>query len=124
MALQTTDFSTGLSVRSNPGSGLWGAKAVCATVFCAVIAPVAVPIAILTSRRVQRALLAILVLNIPLQIGKHFLFQEDERGSFGGFEISLTHIALLGLYIGWLVERVRRGRSSRLPQRSKNTVLI
>lgn len=91
------------------------------------IALFAVPIAILASRRMQRVLLAIMVVSISLQVEKHFLLQENaaELGSLGGLQISLTNIALAGLYVAWLVRIVVRSGSF-TPQRqnlSKATFL-
>src|SRR6266849_2534081 len=61
------------------------------------------PIAVLNSRTAQRLLLAIIVIDIPLQIGTHLGFQADAAavGSLGGFEVSLTTIALVLLYFSW-----------------------
>ncbi len=70
-----------------------------------MIALLAVPISILTARKVQRALIAILVLNVSLQIQKHFFLREDlaDLGALGGLQISLTSVALAGLYSAWLL---------------------
>ncbi len=65
----------------------------------------AVPIAILVSRKTQRALLGLLVLNLSWQVQKHFFLNEQaaDLGSLGGLQISLTNIALTLLYAGWMV---------------------
>src|SRR3989442_12161461 len=62
-----------------------------------------VPIAVLNSRTAQRFLLAILIIDIPLQLGTHLGFQEDAAavGSLGGYDVSLTTMALAGLYLSW-----------------------
>jgi O-antigen ligase len=69
--------------------------------------------AALTSRKVQRFLLAIVILNMPLQIAKHFFLHEDaeEWGCLGGLEVSLLNLALAGLYVAWMVS-VRPGDSA------------
>src|SRR2546426_2990308 len=61
------------------------------------------PIALLNNRTAQRLLLAALIIDIPLQLGTHLDFQEDAAavGSLGGFDVSLTTIALVGLYLSW-----------------------
>jgi putative inorganic carbon (hco3(-)) transporter len=61
------------------------------------------PIAVLNGRAAQRLLLAILIIDIPLQLGSHLDFQKDAAavGSLGGFDVSLTTIALVGLYFSW-----------------------
>ena len=62
-----------------------------------------VPMAVLNSRMARRLLLAILIIDIPLQLGTHLAFQEDAAvvGSLGGFDVSLTTMALVGLYLSW-----------------------
>jgi putative inorganic carbon (hco3(-)) transporter len=62
-------------------------------------------LAALTSRTVQRFLLAVVILNMPLQIAKHFFLQQDaeEWGCLGGLEVSLLNLALAGLYVGWML---------------------
>ncbi|PYV71243.1 MAG: hypothetical protein DMG97_16965, partial [Acidobacteria bacterium] len=59
--------------------------------------------AVLNSRMARRLLLAILIIDIPLQLGTHLAFQEDAAvvGSLGGFDVSLTTMALVGLYLSW-----------------------
>ena len=61
----------------------------------------------------RRLLLAIAVLDIPLQIDTNLNHLEGptELGGLGGFNVSLTTIALVGLYAGWLIEVVTRRES-------------
>lgn len=82
------------------------------------IVTLSLPLVVLSSRRVRRVLLAIVVLNIPLQVQKHFFLREDlaNLGSLGGLQISLTNIALMGLYFAWLMRVATRPRSF-TPQR-------
>ncbi|HEY1303110.1 MAG TPA: O-antigen ligase family protein [Vicinamibacterales bacterium] len=56
----------------------------------------------------QRILLAIALLDVPLQIDENFAYLDDPAslGALGGFDVSLTTLALLGLYVGWFIERV------------------
>ena len=69
----------------------------------------------------RKILLAIALLDIPLQIDKNFDYLDDpaQLGALGGFEISLTTVALVGLYIAWFIERtsVRRDHPPTAPFR-------
>jgi O-antigen ligase len=53
---------------------------------------------------IKRCLLAVVLLDIPLQWGIHLDFRPhlSALGSIGGYDVSITTIALLGLYISWL----------------------
>ena len=77
------------------------------------------PIAVLNGRAVRRCLLAILIIDIPLQVGTHLKFQQDAAslGSIPGFDVSLTTIALAGLYFSWWSNSLIRPdhRRQRLP---------
>src|SRR5438093_8500719 len=65
-----------------------------------------------------RFLLAVVVLDIPLQFQGHLFFREHDaaRGALGGLNISATTIALVGLYGSWflraLASRDREARPS------------
>lgn len=63
------------------------------------------PFALLTSGWVQRVLLAVVVLDIPIQFGTHFFYRESDaaRGALGGLSISAATIALAGLYAAWII---------------------
>ncbi len=65
-----------------------------------------VPLSALATRRAQRFLLALVILDIPSNIGKHLDYQETpaDLGGLAGFDISVTTIALLGLYLGWILQ--------------------
>jgi hypothetical protein len=78
-----------------------------------VVRAFSVPLAILASGKAQRVLIAIIALNISLQVQKHFLLREDlaELGALGGLQVSLTTIALAGLYGAWLIRRGNRSES-------------
>jgi O-Antigen ligase len=63
----------------------------------------------------KKILFGLLLLNIPLQCGTHLALRPGaaEFGAIEGFDLSITTIALCGLYIGWLfTERA----SNRLPR--------
>jgi putative inorganic carbon (HCO3(-)) transporter len=77
-----------------------------------VVAPLFAPWIALTGS-LRRILLAIILLDIPLQIDSNFDYREEpaELGALGGFNVSLTTLMLTGLYVGWVIEAVaRRGR--------------
>lgn len=86
------------------------------TVFADLAAAIwTVPAAALTARIVRRALLAIVLLNISLQIQKHVFLRADasDLGSLGGLQVSLTNVALAWLYLMWLVEAALRPSKGR-----------
>jgi len=60
-------------------------------------------IEILCRPAIQRCLLAVVILDIPLQWGIHLQFRQrlSLLGAIGGYDVSITTIALLGLYLGW-----------------------
>jgi putative inorganic carbon (HCO3(-)) transporter len=76
------------------------------------------PFALLTTGWVQRVLLGIVVLDIPFQFGTHFFYREydSDRGALGGLSVSVSTVALAGLYVAWfvssLVNRDREARTS------------
>jgi O-antigen ligase len=53
----------------------------------------------------RRLLLAVILLGIPLPVGMHLGYRDDmgELGSLGGLGISLTTLALIGLYAPFLI---------------------
>ena len=77
-----------------------------------LIAPLFAPWIALTGPA-RKILLAIVLLDIPLQIDSNFDYRDAaaELGALGGFNVSLTTLTLFGLYLGWFVEwAVRRRR--------------
>lgn len=80
------------------------------------------PFAALRAKSVQKALLAIVVLDIPLQLGTHFFYREADAasGALAGLSISVTTVALAGLYASWFLEVLEeRGQKLRVaPQRT------
>ena len=63
------------------------------------------PFLALTSEAAQRVLLAVIILDIPLQFGTHLFYREEDAalGALGGLSISATTLALAGLYLSWLI---------------------
>jgi putative inorganic carbon (hco3(-)) transporter len=66
---------------------------------------------------IKRLLLAVIVFNVPFRIDTHIGYRVDEAamGAIGGLNLSLTTIALVVLYVLWLVESLApKGRPSRV----------
>src|SRR5689334_19620737 len=61
------------------------------------------PFVMLIVGNVQRLMLAIIAVEIPIQLDKYFFFQEPmaNLGSIGGLNISVTTICLCVLYALW-----------------------
>src|SRR5215469_977072 len=73
------------------------------------------PFLALTSAAAQRVLLAIVILDIPLQFGIHLFYREEDAalGALGGLNISATTFALAGLYLSWLIRAfTKRNRAT------------
>jgi len=76
------------------------------------------PFLALASGKVQRALLAIVILDIPIQLGRTFFLRpyEADLGAVKGLTISVTTLAITGLYLSWflraLAARIPRARRS------------
>lgn len=76
----------------------------------AVFAALCTPLTWLLGERAKNFLLAMAILNIAMPAGIHLSYREDVTafGALGGFNITLTTIALAGLYLPLLVV-YRRG---------------
>jgi putative inorganic carbon (HCO3(-)) transporter len=63
------------------------------------------PFLALKSESVQKILFAIVILDIPFQIGTTFFHRpaDAELGAFKGLSISVTTLALAGLYASWFM---------------------
>jgi O-antigen ligase len=61
----------------------------------------------------RKVLLAIIILDVPLQVGTHLFWSEELAaiGALGGLEISLTTVALAILYFSWFVGYVSKRES-------------
>lgn len=70
---------------------------------------------------VQKALFAIVILDIPFQLGTHLYYHEADAlsGALAGFSISATTFALFGLYLSWFL----RTLESRSHKFSSPTIL-
>jgi O-antigen ligase len=89
------------------------------------VAAVLSPFRALTIGSTQKILLAIVILDIPFQLGKHFFYRENDAalGALGGLGISATTIALLGLYISWVIRALATRRAEALPSFHINVAL-
>jgi O-antigen ligase len=63
------------------------------------------PLAALTSDSVQKALLAVVILDIPIEFGTYLFYRpvEASLGALKGLSISATTFALAGLYASWFL---------------------
>lgn len=75
------------------------------------------PFVALVVGNVRRLLLAIILLDIPLQLDINLGYRKEvgELGAVGGLNVSVTTVALGVLYLLWLSERLARGRSQSQP---------
>ena len=75
-----------------------------------LIVAILAPFLALTSSWVPRFLLAVIILDIPLQVGTHLYYRESDAavGAMGGLSLSATTIALAGLYVSWLIRTLIR----------------
>jgi len=71
------------------------------------------PFLALTRVSVQKILLAVIILDIPLQFGTHLFYDEklEDFGAMGGLSISAATIALAGLYFSWFIRRLANRKS-------------
>jgi O-antigen ligase len=71
---------------------------------------------VLCRPRTKKFLLAVILLDIPLQWGTHLDFRPGAAslGAIEGFDCSITTIVLFGLYIGWLLGDRAANRSPRI----------
>jgi putative inorganic carbon (HCO3(-)) transporter len=66
----------------------------------------------------RRLLLAVVVLDVPLQWDMNFWYREDaaQLGALGGLNVSVTTVALIALYTLWWWERGPRGDGAPAPR--------
>jgi O-antigen ligase len=78
----------------------WSAQ----TVLSAPVLLVSALIQLLCHPFVRKWLLAVMILDIPLECGTHLGFRPDAAvlGAIEGFDLSITSLALGGLWIGWI----------------------
>jgi len=68
------------------------------------------PFLVLASSRVQRVLLGVVVLDIPIQLGTSLFLRPDQAalGALKGLSISATTLAVAGLYASWFMRAVAK----------------
>ena len=86
----------------------------------------AAPFVLMAVGSVRRALLTIIVLDAPLQLGFHLGYREDvgKLGSIGGLGISATTVALVVLYGLWFAQVLVERRSVLWPALRANPFLV
>ena len=84
------------------------------------------PFLALANEWVPRLLFAAAILDIPLQVGTHLYYREKEAalGAMGGLSVSVTTIALAGLYVSWLIRILVRKDFRRHPAYQINIALL
>src|SRR6266446_269382 len=85
------------------------------------------PFLALTRASVQKILLAVVILDIPLQFGTHLFYDErvEEFGAMGGLSISAATIALAGLYVSWFIRSLtKRNSEERRPFHISRPLLL
>ncbi|MDP8923312.1 MAG: O-antigen ligase family protein [Chloroflexota bacterium] len=77
-----------------------------------LLAAATVPFVVMIVGNLRKLLLAVLLLDVPLQIDTHLNFRTElaELGALGGWNVSVTTLALLGLYALWAMELLARRR--------------
>jgi O-antigen ligase len=80
-----------------------------------LIAGAAVALVLALAPNARRLLLAVVLLDVPLQVGRFFAYQDGPAnlGAIGGVELSLTTVAIICLWAMRLVEAPRPDASSR-----------
>ncbi len=71
----------------------------------AIMAGLVILAAILLMRDAKQALLAVLITTLPLNFSKTLIHHSIHIGGAQNFDVSLMNIALLGLYLIWLLEK-------------------
>jgi putative inorganic carbon (HCO3(-)) transporter len=85
------------------------------------------PWVFLMSESTQKVLLAVVILDIPIQFGTHLFYHKTNAlmGALGGWNLSATTIALTGLYLSWLVRILtKRDSKARAPLHMNFSLLL
>jgi O-antigen ligase len=85
------------------------------------------PFLALSSPIFQKTLLAVVILNIPFELGTHLFYNERlaNLGAMGGLSISAATIALAGLYGAWLIRTLTaKQREPRRPFHLSVSLLV
>lgn len=75
-----------------------------------IVVAVVAPILALAVRRPERILLAFVIIDVPLGWDFNLDYQKQiaKLGAIGGVDVSLTTLALAGLYAAWLIQSLTR----------------
>src|ERR1700730_7189499 len=75
---------------------------------------------------VQKALFAILILDIPFQLGTHLFYRDADAvsGALAGLSFSATTFALFGLYTSWFMQTLENRSHSCSPSTRLNLPLL
>jgi putative inorganic carbon (hco3(-)) transporter len=75
---------------------------------------------------VQKALFAILILDIPFQLGTHFFYRDADAlsGALAGLSVSATTFALFGLYASWFIRALESRSNKSSPYARLNLPLL
>jgi putative inorganic carbon (HCO3(-)) transporter len=84
------------------------------------------PIAALTSDAVQKFLFAVVILDIPIELGTYLFYQpvQSALGALKGLSISATTIALAGLYTSWFIRTLAERTPRVRPRLRMNLALV
>ncbi len=84
------------------------------------------PIAALTSDTIQKFLFAVVILDIPIELGTYLFYQPVQAalGALKGLSISATTIALAGLYASWFIRTLTNRTPTARPRLHMNLALI
>jgi putative inorganic carbon (hco3(-)) transporter len=94
--------------------------------FSSVVLVLLSPYLVLRLGYVQKMLFAIVILDIPFQLGTHLFYREADAvsGALAGLSISATTIALLGLYASWFIRRLENRTPKSSESRKFNLPLL
>jgi putative inorganic carbon (HCO3(-)) transporter len=84
------------------------------------------PIAALNSEAVQKLLFAVLILDIPIELGTYLFYQPVQAalGALKGLSISATTLALAGLYACWFLRTLATRTPGARPRLHMNLALV
>lgn len=84
------------------------------------------PIAVLTSEAARRFLFAVVILDIPIELGTYLFYQPVQAalGALKGLSISATTIALAGLYTSWFLRTLANKTPRFRPRMHMNLALV
>jgi O-antigen ligase len=91
-----------------------------------MIVGIVVPAAAVALKLSQRVLLALVILDVPLQWDFNLSYHQAaaKLGALGGLDISLTTMALAALYGAWIAEALARHPTDRLRLRPAAPLLV